>query len=56
MGGRWEVLAWVFDTINRNEYHDEQVYLGNSIFKAIGAAYHARKVMKSGCITLRYRG
>lgn len=56
MGWRWEVLAWVFNTQTQSEYHDEAVYQGNSLFKALMAVYHARAIMKSGCITIRYRG
>lgn len=54
MGGKWEVLAWLYDK-DRGEFADRQVYFGNSFIKMLLAIYEAKVNLNSGCITLRIR-
>lgn len=58
MGGRWEVLAWLPKepfTRDDPDFHDVEVYRGNSFIEMLKAAYRAKYKMNSGCVSILWR-
>ncbi len=56
MGSKWEVLSWVPHETDPHKYYWADVYRGQSMVKALAAAWREKRRYGLGCVQINWRG